>query len=347
MPKESDNENFASDFFADLPAEPTVPAGFSHEQMVRCEECLRANAPTRVNCLYCGHALPVTEASAALAKPSLRPLEAWEQGYNTILLRRPNAEPTDEVLNQIAGLLQLDLSAITRALAANCALPLARSATQEDAALIERRLNQLGLETITVPDLELQLESSPPLRLRRMELSDDEIIVYQVLSAAGVPIEWAEINLLVMGRLFVKQVELRERKRRRPENEITYSSEIASDEAVVDIYSGKRAESWRISAANFDFSCLGESKTLLAGENFPRLVKLLCERAPNAELNDSYQALRHYLELVWPAPKRTESGGLKLRGSKYSTAEIITANSEPQFTRYSRLCHYLKRNSLI
>jgi hypothetical protein len=71
LPKDSENISF----FDELP-QPTEPLGFSHQQMVRCDDCLRANPPTRVTCLYCGYALPQTEASVALAKPTLRPLEA-------------------------------------------------------------------------------------------------------------------------------------------------------------------------------------------------------------------------------------------------------------------------------
>ena len=116
---------------------------------------------------------------------------------------------------------------------------------------------------------------------------------------------------------------------------------------MLDIYLAKQPESWRINAGSFDFSCLGENKTLLAGENFPRLTNLIRDRASNAEFDDSYHSVRRCLEMVWPVAKRVESAGLKVRGSKYSTGEIITTNSEPQFTRYSRLCHYLKKNSLV
>jgi hypothetical protein len=341
----NDKENIS--FFDDLPSQPTGPAGFSYQQMVRCDECLRANPPTRVNCLYCGLALPVTEASVALAKPSLRPLESWEQGYNSILLRLRAGEPSEELLSQVAALLRLEPSAVQRVLSAKSALPVARTSTPEEAALVERRLNELGLETITVPDQELQIDTSPPRRLRRLELREADFLAYQTLSTEGTPIDWGEISLLVVGRLFVKQVELSEKKRRKAENEILDSSEATSDEAVVDIYAGKQPESWRISSSAFDFSCLGQNKALLAGENFPRLINLIRDYAPNAEFNDSYQLVRHCLEMVWPAQKRVESGGLKLRGSKYGTAEIITTSSEPQFTRYSRLCDYLKRSSLV
>ena len=339
-----DNENIP--FFDDLPSQPTEPSGFSHQQMVRCDECLRANPPTRVNCLYCGLALPLTEEAAALAKPTLRPLEQWEQGYNNILLglRDPSSQ---DLVNQLASFLRQEAGAIERVLSAKRAVPVARAATREEATLIERRLNELGMETVIVPDQDLQIAASPPRRLRKLELCEGDVVAYQTLSTDGIPIAWAEISMVIVGRLFVKQVELRERRRRRTENEILDSSEFTSDEAVVDVYMKSQEESWRITATGFDFSCLGANKALLSGENFPRLINLIRDHAPSAELNDSYVTLRHCLEMVWPSGKRVESGGLHVRGSKYSTAEIITTSNEPQFTRYSRLCHYLNKTSLV
>src|ERR1044071_7201961 len=56
-----------------------APRPFAPEQMLTCEECLRANAPTRFMCLYCGPALPRTKQSAAHWRPSLKKLEEWEQ----------------------------------------------------------------------------------------------------------------------------------------------------------------------------------------------------------------------------------------------------------------------------
>jgi len=226
-------------------------------------------------------------------------------------------------------------------------LPLARTATPEEALLVERRLNDLGLETVIVPDQDLHVDALPPRRLRRLELRETDFLAYQGSNADEIPIEWAEISLLIVGRLFVKQIELRERKSRKAENEILDASEVMSDEAAVDIYVGKREESWRISASNFDFSCLGKSKALLAGENFPKLINMIRYHAPGAELNDSYAAVRHCLEMVWPSEKRSASSGRRLGGSKHTTSAIITTTSELQFTRYSRLCHYLKRNSLV
>lgn len=340
-----DNENIA--FFDDLPSQPTAPLGFTHDQMVRCEECLRANPPTRVNCLYCGQALPSTEASIALARPSLRSLESWEQGYNIILLRLPEGEPGEELANQVASFLRLEPSAVQRLFLARCVLPLARASTPEEAALIARRLSELGLEVLIVPDQELQIGVSPPRRLRMMEWDESELVAYQIGSDEVTRLDWAAISLVIVGRLFVTQIELRERKSRKAENQILDASEVSSDDAVLDIYVERQRESWRINAGGFDYSCLGRSKALLAGDNFPALVGRIRDLALSAEFDDSYSALRHSLEVVWPADKRVETGGLrKSRLGRISTGEIITTNSETQFTRYSRLCHYLKRNPL-
>jgi len=57
LPK--DNENIP--FFGDERLMPSEPQGFAPDQMVRCEECLRANLPTRPSRLYCAAPLPVSK----------------------------------------------------------------------------------------------------------------------------------------------------------------------------------------------------------------------------------------------------------------------------------------------
>ena len=81
MSSEDDELPFIAE---DAGATPASRA-FAPVEMVACEACLRANAPTRMNCLYCGAALAVADASNDLRRPSLRALEAWEQGFNVVL----------------------------------------------------------------------------------------------------------------------------------------------------------------------------------------------------------------------------------------------------------------------
>ncbi|MGH9943057.1 MAG: hypothetical protein ACRD9R_11950, partial [Pyrinomonadaceae bacterium] len=59
------------------------PRGFQPEQLIACPACERRNAPTRLNCLYCGEDLPPAEAADGdLRRPVLRPLEERDQGFN-------------------------------------------------------------------------------------------------------------------------------------------------------------------------------------------------------------------------------------------------------------------------
>ncbi|HEX8922831.1 MAG TPA: hypothetical protein VF766_15250, partial [Pyrinomonadaceae bacterium] len=139
--------------------------GFSPEQMVRCEKCLRANPPTRASCLYCGAQLPVTEASAHLRQPVLRKLESGQQGFNLILLPQGSTRIKEESLKEMAGQLRLQTEELLRIIEAGEPLPVARTATRDDASLIESRLRTLGARLLAVSDHELALEDSAPKRL--------------------------------------------------------------------------------------------------------------------------------------------------------------------------------------
>ena len=319
----------------------TEVRGFTHEQMVTCENCLRANPPTRASCLYCGAALPVTEAAATLLQPALRPLETWEQGFNAVLLPREN-QVGEEVLKELAELLKLESETVESILKAGTPLPLARAATEAEAALIERRLEKHGFQILIVADREL--DASAPQRLRAMELTKDALIVSATGSQSEQSIQWQEIALLVAGRRIVRRLEMVERHGRKKEKELVNSRELSMDEPRLDLYLNREAGAWRVSADNFDFSCLRERKSLVASQNFQTLTSLLRERASNAVYDDSYLRVRPMLSLVWPLEQHTESLGLRKRGMgpRVNTEAVTTSDNEAQFSRYSKLLHYLK-----
>lgn len=335
-----DNEDIA--ISADLSLPPTEPQGFAPEEMVRCEECLRANPPTRVDCLYCGKVLPLSEDGAAKARPSLRPLEKWEQGYNCILVRSPDEDLREQSIAEAASFLRLGVADLNSIIRSKKSLPLARAATGEEAELIIRGLGAFGLEVKIVSDEALAVDTSPPRRLRTMELQESGVEMLPP-SGDGKNVEWNEIQLVLSGRLFAKQVETKERKRRGAEKQILDARETANDEAVFDIYTQGPDAGWRILANNFDFSCLGARKGLLAAENFATLMQLICERTPHAEHDNTYVGLRRILELIWPSDQTTSSLGWRRdRAGKYSTGEVSITSNESQFTRFSRLCHLLR-----
>jgi hypothetical protein len=316
---------------------------FSAQEMVRCEECLRANPPTRTNCLYCAAPLPLTEAGTRLRQPALRRLEDWERGFNLILLPHTRSRITEEALTKTAGLLRLKMDELLRITEAGEPLPLARTSTHDEAALVESRLRALGFETLMVADEDLALETSAPKRLRALELRDDALIAYPTGGDETLNIEWQDITLFVAGRLFERRVEVEERRGRGSENEIVEARELSADEAVLDIYAEGREGNARIHPHSFDFSCLGQSKSLIAAANFSRLVEHLRERAVAALYDDSYSRLRRSLGVAWPLDEHTEAGGLRhARPGRFNTETVTTSDNARQFARYSRLRHYLR-----
>lgn len=343
MPK--DNENIQ--FFDDGPLVPTEPHGFSPEQMVRCEECLRANPPTRASCLYCAAALPAGERVVDLRTPVLRPIEESAEGYNNILLPKPPNSFAPEKLEEAAVFLELSASDLQRIIASGRALPLARMATREEAGLVSTKLESFGLEAIVVSDAELGLKDSPAVYIRAAGIDETGLALRQIGGEEGIQVSWQQIVLLVSGRFVTKRVESAERKGRRGEKEIVEATELFADELVMDIYVEDRTENFRIAANNFDFSSL-PGKGVVAAENFSSLLKLIRDHAAQAEYDDLYLSIRQALNPVWPSGQHTESRGWRRESpGKYNIEAVTESSNANQFTRYSRLRHLLLKQAKI
>jgi hypothetical protein len=336
LPKDNENIPFLG------PIEPTEPEGFTAEQMIRCEECLRANPPTRVNCLYCVAPLPLTESAARLRKPVLRQPDKHERGYNNILLPQDQVV-TSEVAAETAQLLKLSPEKVRELLATKIPLPIARTASREEAELVCMRLGDLGLQCLTLSDDDLGV--SLVKRVKSMSFEDKSLTIY--LAGAGEPttISWANITLILPFRLFEAKFEINERMTRKPEKEILDTSEFFKDEAVIDFYDTEHTFTWRVNAGAFDFSCLGRDKALVVNENIRRLQRLMIERAVNAQVDESYAGVRNLLELAWSLLPETQSSGWRReRPGKLTVAMTTTKSNEIQFTRYSRLRYYFSGN---
>jgi hypothetical protein len=336
LPKDNENIPFLG------PVEPLEPLGFPAEQMIRCEECLRANPPTRVSCLYCVAPLPLTESSARLRKPVLRQPEKHQLGYNNIILPVESSVAI-EIISEAAALLKLSVENVEQLMSQKVAMPVTRTASREEAELVTLRLRDLGLSCVTVSDEELGLASSDNVvkRVRAMSF-DDESVVISHSGTEEANISWSDVILILPARLTETRLEIKERMTRKPENEIVDTSEFFRDEAVIDLYTAKDSFTWRVNATGFDFSCLGKEKALVANENIGRLQKLIVEKAVNAQFDDSYRSVRKLLELAWSTQSEMQSSGWRReRPGKLSVGLATTKSNESQFTRYSRLRHYL------
>ena len=318
--------------------EPEAARPFAPEQMVACDECLRANAPTRLSCLYCGAALPRTEQSAALRRPVLKKLEEWEQGFNVVTLPRATGVLTSEDADEAASLLRLDAGGLKEITVAGRAMPLARASSADEAWLVVERLRALGLNTEIFPD---EVLAQRPTRVRAFEFEEDALVCRTGPGAEPRRVLWSAVVLLVTGRIVSRRVEVAERKRGfGGRSEMVDARELASDEEVLDVYAKSDGEDagFRILSGGFDYSCLGEAKGLLAASNFGALVGALRARAPSAVHDEDYTRLRPLLSETWPAAERTESLGLRReRVGRVNTEAVTTVSNEGQFTRYSRL----------
>lgn len=312
--------------------------GFAPDEMVACARCSRHSAPTRTSCLYCGAPLPITEASAPLRRPELRPLESWERGLNVILLPEPKGEVTRETIAEAAVLLKTEAGRLREIVVSRRALPVARAASDEEAALIENRLGALGLSVEIISDELLAAESAPPVRVRKLEIAGD-LLKGTAAGEVAHEIAWRNVVLISAGRIFTKRVEVEGRSTLGKRTaEAAEAREIVSDEAALEIYARCDARGWRIMANGFDYSCLGEMKALLARENFVRLAEVLRAQAPSAKFDDEYGRVRHLLASVWPLDERTESGGLRrTRPGRFNTGTATVLTNDAQFTRYARL----------
>jgi hypothetical protein len=332
-------------------ASPATRA-FTHAEMVACEACLRANPPTRMNCLYCGATLPPAADGDDLRRPTLRTLETWEQGFNVVLLSPQQASPGLSVdsLTEAAALLRLEAGQLREMAQARVPLPLARAAELAEAALVEGKLRALGWRVEIVPDAELRVETDAPKRIRKLEIGADSLAGWASAEGEAARIEWESVTLLVAGRIARKRIEVEERRggrRRRAEGEVIDTREFHEDESALDLYVAGSIVNWRIMAENFDYSCLGAAKSLTAAENFTRLVETLGARAPRAAYDDSYRSVRHYLKFAWPLAEQTGAGNLRrISPGRYNAEAVTSVTNETQFTRYGRLLQSFRLREL-
>ena len=312
--------------------------------MIRCDDCLRANPPTRVTCLYCGAPLPVTESSARLRKPVLRQPEKHQQGYNNIIVP-PDRSVADETINKAAALLKLSPENIRAFMSQSAPTPVARTASREEAELVTERLRDLGLACTTLSDEDLGLSFSENTvkRVKAMQF-DEGFLTIQLAGGEKIEVAWADVILIVPGRLMETRVEITERLTRNPEKELLDTSEYFRDETVIDFYTASHPFTWRVGANGFDFSCLENEKTLTAIENIARLQRVFVARAVSAQWDDSYPRVRNLLEFAWSTQQENQSSGWRRSApGKLSVGLSTTKTNESQFTRYSRLRYYFSR----
>jgi hypothetical protein len=328
-------KNHADEWLDNLPIQAENPA-FKPEEMILCRKCERKNPPTRLDCFYCGAQLEFSEGQSGFIKPNLRKLENWEKGFN--LIYSPGSENfNDAKLSEIAKILKCEKEVLQKMISAQKPLPLARAESEKEAEIVQTRLRELGVETLIVRDESLNVEKSAR-RLRGLEFYDDKIILILFNQDEILEISNNDLALIVTGAIFERKVEATQKRVKKGESKILQTSETASDEFLIDIYSRGDVTGYRIFAKGFDFSCLEAEKEILAVKNLKKLAQKLVATAPDAKLVDDYLQVRESLGNVWEVEERTDSQGMKREGfGKFNLGNVTTINNLSQFTKYSRL----------
>ena len=323
------------EWLKDLPIQAENPA-FKPEEMFVCQQCERKNPPTRRKCFYCNAELEISESQSRFLKPNLRKLEVWEQGFNVIFQSEIN-EFDETLIAEIAKMLRLENAGLQKILSAHKTLPLAHAESEKEAEIARTRLSELGLETFVLSDETLMIEK-PTHRLRGIEFFDGKLILILFNHDEIVEIPPEDVVLIVTGAIFERKIESTERYNQKGENKILKTTETASDESLIDIYSRQDAIGYRILAKGFDFSFLETEKEILAKDNLKKLIQKLREFAPNAKFVDDYLQMRENLGNIWEVEHQSDSKGIKRDNiGKYSLGNITIVNNLSQFTKYSRL----------
>jgi len=335
------NENLldSPEFLEDLGSRSEVDV-YKTAEMILCDKCNRNNPPTRLDCIYCGKILTVSKTHSRLLRPILRKIERHENGSNLIYLA--NLDEWDEpCLAEAARMIRMEKSVLKDLVESRTPLPLARTNMTEELGIVSRRLSEMGIDTCILPDENFCLEK-PSRRLRRIEFYDRKTILILFNGDEIVELNSNDIVLIVVGVSLEQKIESTEKYKKKADNKIINTSETTSDEVLVDVYTKTDGIGYRISTNGFDFSCLGEDKTMLASENISVLVEKLRSLNSTLKFDDNYNNLRSILSKVWELDERVDSLGMEKKGFGATTRKSqTTTNNLTQFARYSRLQWHL------
>jgi hypothetical protein len=328
----------ADQWLKDVSIEPEIQ-GFRAEEMISCPNCERKSPPTRLKCFYCGFELPVSDAQAEFLKPQPRQMEAWEKAFNLIIL--PNAQTCDDAkLREVAAMTRLEREDLRKLIETRKPLPLTRAESAKEAEIIQKRLSEIGFESLILSDEDLQIETITR-RLRGIEFDADKLVLILFNSDEIAAVRREDLSLIVTGAVFQRRIETTEQRKKR-ENKVLETTETSADELLIDLYAKDDAVGYRIISGGFDFSCLETEKGILARENMRKLADKLRAFAPEAKFVGDYLQIRDVLGKVWEVEEKRASSGLQRKSfGRMDFGNVMTINNLAQFTKYSRLHRHL------
>lgn len=208
MPDSPESNNKESSTFD--PSIQTENLAYSPDKLLACDSCTRHNPPNRTNCLYCGRKLAIKAVDLENTKLITRSLEAWESGFN-IILRSAIGNALDHTTS-ITPDSSIDLGSIIES---QIPLPIARVESLKLAEILAEKYHGLGLRCTIISDADLAAER-PPVRLSSIRITERnfEFIDFNARSVTEIP--FAELALVVTGRLSQTRTEMLESVAERP-----------------------------------------------------------------------------------------------------------------------------------
>lgn len=319
----------------------------TENKVVACPACNRNNGVHRVACIYCGASLPIEAGKETEKLPNLRPLEEAELGFNLVCF--PADSLSDEsALREIETVTRLEPIQISELMRATVPVPIARAQTRSDAEIFYKRLLGAGVRTTVIGDDELSV-SVPPFRVRRIKPMGDFLELWSNELTRPETIAWKNISMFVFGAIRFTQVSTQEETRsRRNGREVKDLSESFRDEFLFDFFDRQSPRHFRIRSDAFDYSCLGEQRTMLASENYKRLETWFLQGAGDSIVSREFRKLSRAMEPVWPLNKTILRQPLKRIGvGKVAFQSDAFYDNEGQFTRFTRTLFRLYQKGMF
>lgn len=314
-----------------------APSGFSPAEMLACLKCGKPNAPTRVSCLYCAAELENLSTGGEAGRLDLTPPEPHENGFSVIILPGASGEA-----RSAAAVLGRSVDEVGKIVAAGVPFPVARVRNAEIAATLVAHLSNFGFSCATLADPELDVKT-PPRRIRGIEFMTDRLRMFDFNTTAVFEATVDDIRLLVAGRHAVSRSTTSENlKRGKADTKKPEESKDQRDEKMLDVYVMGDDRGYRIKTSGFDFSCLGDAKTMFASENIELLAETIKELRAGIVLDSRYIDVRDLLDPVWEPDFHREAQGLHRSGlGRLSRQASDVFDNLNQFTKYSRMRNHL------
>ena len=294
--------------------------------------------------MYCGAELVVGSIAVA---PSQRPIESFEQAFNTVLGPARVVDPERAEL-ELASALGIEREEAHDYIAAEKYLPLSRSQTRHEAELVAALVRTCGLGAVVVEDAVLAV-TVELVRARRISVNDGSLIIGH--SGGTLEIPASQISAIVVGLVHSNRVDFSEGGaglRGNQEASVLDSYEFKSELMLMDVYCTSLENSFRVHANGFDYSGLVQPLSYRAEMNFQAAARAIAEIAPQAVVDDDFARVRRLLSRAWPERTRTESLGLRRGGANFavSARSSLMRDNKDQFDRYSRLVFQLVKDKL-